>query len=113
MEPDNNQQRMVREADQQQQTHSWSALVGQLILDISGVVEAEAQLMRASIEPTLTKVLERWLLQLVFAALTLIGSLLLIGADILLLHIWLALWLACAITGAATILLGLCGLLIR
>jgi hypothetical protein len=112
MELDDNQ-RIVQEVGEEHQTHTWPALVGRRILDITGVVEAEARLMRASIEPTLTSVLDRWLWQLVSAAIALIGCLLLIGAVILLIHIWLALWLALAITGAATILLALCGLLIR
>lgn len=111
MEPNN--QRIVPGVPEEQETPSWPALVGRLILDITSVVEAEARLMRASIEPTLTSVLERWLLQLVVAALALTGCLLLLAAAILLLHVWLALWLAFAITGAATILLALCGLLIR
>ena len=111
MEPDN--QRIVQEVREEHQNHSWPALVGRLILDITAVVEAEARLMRASIEPTLTSVLERWLLQLVIAGLGMIGCLLLIGAAILLLHIWLAMWLAFALTGAATILLALCALLIH
>jgi hypothetical protein len=106
----NENQRIV---EQERDPPSWPALVGRLILDITGVLEAEARLMRASIEPTLTSVLERWLLQLVFAALALIGCLLLVGAAILLLHLWLAMWLAFAITGAVTIVLALCGLLIR
>jgi hypothetical protein len=57
----NDNQRIVAEVEEHQ-TPSWPALVGRLILDITGVVEAEARLMRASIEPTLTSVLERWLL---------------------------------------------------
>lgn len=112
MEPTDNQ-RIVQEIPEEHQTPGWPALVARLILDITGVVEAEARLMRASIEPTLTSVLQRWLFQLVFAALALLGCLLLIGAAILLLHMWLALWLAFAITGAATILVAACGLLIR
>ena len=70
MEPNDNQ-RIVPDVPEEHQTPSWPALVGRLILDITRVVEAEARLMRASIEPTLTSVLERWLLQLVIAALAL------------------------------------------
>ena len=109
MAPDNDR-RSIREEDQ---THSWPGLFAQLVLDFTKVLEAEARLMRASIEPSLTAVLERWLLQLVTASIALTGALLLVGAAILLLHTWLAWWLAFAITGAATILMALCGLLIR
>jgi hypothetical protein len=105
-----NDQRAIQEQDQ---THSWPELFGQLILDFTRVLEAETRLMRASIEPTLTSVLEHWLWQLVIASIALMGGVLLVAAAILLLHTWLAWWLAFAITGAAMILLALCGLLIR
>ena len=88
-------------------------MFGELILDFTRVLEAEARLMRASIEPTLTSVLEHWLWQLVMASIALIGCVLLVAAAILLLHAWLAWWLAFAITGAAMILMALCGLLMR
>ncbi len=52
-----NDRRPIQEQDQ---THSWPELFGQLILDFTRVLEAEARLMRASIEPTLTSVLEHW-----------------------------------------------------
>jgi hypothetical protein len=94
------------------QAYSWPELFGQLVLDFTKVLEAEARLMRASIEPALTSVLEHWLWRLVLAALILTGGLLLVAAAILVLHLWVAWWLAFAITGAATIVMALCGLLI-
>lgn len=105
MQADENQR--VVQKFHEQENPSWSALVGRLILDITGVVEAEARLMRASIEPTLNSVLEQWLLQLVIAALAMVGSLILLAAVILLLHLWLAWWLSFAITGAATLIVAL------
>jgi hypothetical protein len=96
-----------------EQAQSWPALFGKLILDFSKVLEAEARLMRASIQPTLSAVLERWLWQLMVAGIALTGCMLLIGAAILLIHVWLAWWLAFGITGAATMLLALGLLLIR
>ncbi len=96
-----------------EQAQSWPALFGKLILDFSKVLEAEARLMRASIQPTLSAVLERWLWQLVMAGIALTGCMLLIGAAILLIHVWLAWWLAFGITGAATIILALGLLLVR
>jgi hypothetical protein len=105
-----NDQRANQEQDQ---TRSWPELFGELILDFTRVLEAEARLMRASIEPTLTAVLDHWLWRLVMATIALMGCVLLVAAVILLLHAWLAWWLAFAITGAAMILLALCGLLIR
>ena len=59
-----NDQRANQEQDQ---THSWPELFGELILDFTRVLEAEARLMRASIEPTLTSVLDHWLWRLVMA----------------------------------------------
>jgi hypothetical protein len=102
-----------RALQEEDQNHSWPQLFGQLILDFTKVMEAEARLMRASVEPTMTAVLERWLMQLVVAAIALIGCVVLVGAAILALHTLLAWWLAFAITGAATILVALCGLLFR
>jgi hypothetical protein len=104
------EQRAIQAEDQ---NHSWPGLVGQLILDFTKVLEAEAKLIRASIEPALTAVLDHWLLQLVIAAIALTGCVLLVCAAILLLHTWLALWLSFAITGAATILVALSLLFIR
>ncbi|GEM_PF-6427467 len=101
------------EAVQDEQPQSWPALFGQLVLDFTKVVEAEARLMRASIQPTLSAVLERWLWQLVAAGLALTGCMLLIAAAILLIHLWLAWWLAFGITGIATLTLALVLLLVR
>jgi membrane-bound ClpP family serine protease len=109
MVTDNDRQTLQDEV----QAQSWPDLFGKLIMDFTKVLEAEARLVRASIEPTLTSVLEHWLLQLVIASIALLGCLLLVAAVILLLHLWLALWLSFAITGAVTLLLALCGLLIR
>lgn len=91
----------------------WPGLISQLVMDFTKVLEAEGRLIRASIEPSLTAVLERWLLHLVIASLAMAGCMLLIGAAAVLLHTWLAWWLCLAITGAATIGLALCTLLIR
>jgi hypothetical protein len=99
--------------EQPEQPHSWPELFGQLILDFTRILEAEARLMRASIEPSLISVLDHWLLQLVITTVALFGGVLLLCALILLLHLWLAWWLAFAITGAATVVLALCGMLIR
>jgi VIT1/CCC1 family predicted Fe2+/Mn2+ transporter len=91
---------------------SWPDLFGRLIMDFTKVLEAEARLVRASIEPTLSSVLEKWLTQLVIAALVLLGCLLLVVAAILLVHLWLALWLSFAVVGGTTLLLAVCGLLV-
>lgn len=103
--------RTLREPLDGEQVQSWPALFGQLILDFTKVLEAEAQLIRASIRPTLSAVLERWVWQLIAAGIALTGCLLLVAAAILLIHVWLAWWLAFGITGAATIILASCLLL--
>ncbi len=100
----------IREADR---TPGWPELISHLILDFTKVLEAEGRLIRASIEPSLTAVLEHWLLHLVIASLAMTGCILLIGAAVVLLHTWLAWWLSLAITGTATITVALCTLLIR
>jgi hypothetical protein len=112
MAPEDDPQRFEQPL-QGEQPQSWPALFGQLILDFTKVLEAEAHLMRASIQPTLSAVLERWLWQLIAAGIALTGCLLLIGAAILLIHVWLAWWLSFGITGAATVILALCLLLVR
>ncbi len=89
---------------------SWPALLSQLIIDFTKVVEAEARLARASIAPSLTNVLNRWLLQLVLASFALTGALLVLGAGILLLHHWMEWWVACGIVGAITMAGALGGL---
>jgi hypothetical protein len=109
MVPDNDQPTLPVE----EHHHSWPDLFGKLIMDFTKVLEAEARLVRASIEPALTSVLDHWLLNLVFASIAVVGCLLLVAAVVLLLHLWLAWWLSFASTGAFTLLVALCGLLIR
>ena len=82
---------------------SWPGLLSKLFVDFTRVVEAEARLLRASIEPTLSTVLDRWLLQIVTAAIALAGCLLLLAAVILLLHEWLPWWESFGIVGTVTV----------
>ncbi len=91
-----------RGAREQADQRSWPALLSQLIVNFTKVVEAEARLARASIEPSLTKVLNRWLLQLVLASFALTGALLLLCAGVLLLHKWMEWWIAVGIAGVVT-----------
>lgn len=89
---------------------SWPGLIAKLFVDFTRVVEAEARLLRASIEPTLSTVLNRWLLQIVTAAIALAGCLLLLAAVILLLHGWLPWWESFGVVGAVTVVAALiCG----
>jgi hypothetical protein len=102
------EQRNSFEPDEEIQ--SWPGLLAKLFVDFTKVVEAEARLARASIEPTLTAVLDHWLFQIVAATLALIGCLLLLAAAILLLHRWMEWWEAFGVVGAATVLLAIiCG----
>jgi hypothetical protein len=88
---------------EQHDSHSWPALMARLIADLTKVLEAEARLLRASIEPTMTAVLNRWLLQLIVASIAVTGGMLLLCAGVLLLHKWVEWWLAFGIAGAATV----------
>ena len=106
MEPSEDFRPSRVQADQQ----SWPGLLAQLIVDFTKVVEAEARLARASIEPALTRVLNRWLLQLVMVTLALSGVILLLCASVLLLHHWVEWWIAFAITGAVIMLVAVAGL---
>lgn len=90
--------------------HSWPALLAQLLIDFTKVVQAEARLARASVEPALTRVLNRWLLQLILVSLAFTGTLMLLGAGVLLLHRWMDWWMALAIAGVVTMAGALCGL---
>jgi Putative Actinobacterial Holin-X, holin superfamily III len=92
-----------RARPEEAETSSWPALIGQLIVDFTGVVEAQVRLARASIAPALTEVLNRWLLQIIVGSVALIGLLLLLCASVLLLHQWLQWWEACGIVGAVCI----------
>lgn len=98
---------------QHHDSHSWPALVAQLIADLTKVLEAEARLVRASIEPTMTAVLNRWLLQLILASIAVTGGLLLLCAGVLLLHKWVEWWVAFGIAGAVTMTTALFGLIGR
>ena len=91
-----------RGAREQADQRSWPALLSQLIVNFTKVVEAEARLARVSIEPALTKVLNRWLLQLVLVSFAFTGALLLLGAGVLLLHKWMEWWVAVGIAGVVT-----------
>jgi hypothetical protein len=82
---------------------SWPTLLGHVLLDFTRVIEGEARLLRASVEPTMTAVLDRWLLQLVLASVALAGLLLVLGAGVLLLHKWLEWWAAFGIVGVVTL----------
>ena len=103
----NHRHQLAPDADD---SHSWLKLLAQLLVDFTKVVEAEARLARASIEPALTAVLSRWLLQLMMASVALAGSLLLLGAVVLLLHKWMELWAALAVVGGAAVAGAICGL---
>lgn len=87
--------------------NSWPALLAKLIVDFTKVVEAEARVARASVEPILTAVLDHWLLQIAIAAVALVGCLLLLVATILLLHQWLPWWEAVGIVGAVAVVVPL------
>ncbi len=100
-------------APEPEHPHGWPELFGKLVLDFTRILEAEARLLRASIQPSLISVLDHWLLQLVFAGIGLVGGMLLMCAAILLLHTWLAWWLCCAIVGAVTVSVALCGISFR
>jgi hypothetical protein len=78
-------------------------LLAQLIIDFTEVVEAEARLARASIEPSLTRVFNRCLMQLILVSFAFTGTLFLLGAVILLLHHWMEWWMALGIAGVVTL----------
>jgi hypothetical protein len=78
-------------------------LFAQLIIDFTEVVEAEARFACASIEPSLTRVFNRCLLQLILVSFAFTGTLLLLGAAILLLHHWMEWWMALGIAGVVTL----------
>jgi hypothetical protein len=82
---------------------SWPTLLGHVLLDFTRVIEGEARLVRASIAPAMTAVLDRWLQELVLASVALVGLLLLLGAGVLFLHRWLEWWAAFGIVGAVTL----------
>jgi len=99
-----------RAARAQADQRSWPALLAQLIIDFTEVVEAEARLARASIEPSLSRAFNRCLLQLILVSFAFTGTLLVLGAGILLLHHWADWWMAIGIAGVATVAGALCGL---
>jgi hypothetical protein len=100
----------LNSAEPNKEVQSWPGLLAKLFVDFTKVVEAEARLVRASIEPTLSAVLDRWLLQIVTAAIALAGCLLLLAAVILLLHEWLPWWEAFGVVGAVTVVAAIvCG----
>lgn len=97
-----------------QEPQSWPGLLAKLFIDLTKVVEAEARLAGASIGPTLTAVLDRFLLQIIAATIALTGCLLLLIAAVLLIHHWLPLWAACGVVGAVTLAVAVpCGLVNR
>jgi hypothetical protein len=99
-----------RAARAQADHHNWPALLAQLIIDFTQVVQAEARLARASIEPSLTRVFNRCLLQLILVSFAFTGTLLVLSAGILLLHHWMEWWMALGIAGVVTVAGTLCGL---
>jgi hypothetical protein len=92
-----------RAARAQADQRSWPALLAELIIDFTEVVEAEARLASASIEPSLTRAFNRCLLQLILLSFAFIGTLLVIGAGILLLHHWMEWWMTLGIAGVVTV----------
>ena len=87
----------------QKHTDSWPHLLGRLVLDLTGMIDAQVRSLRAGIVPALTAVLDRWLLRLVAASVALTGMLLLLCASILLLHQWLQWWQAFGIVGVVSL----------
>jgi len=104
MEPNNHDRNVFEPHDEIQ---SWPALLAKLIVDLTKVVEAEARVARASVEPILTAVLDHWLLQIAIAAIALVGCLLLLAAAIFMLHQWLPWWEAVGIVGAVAVVVPL------
>ena len=98
----------------EEESQGWPGLLAKLVVDFTKVVEAEARLARASVEPILSAVLERWLLQIVIVTFALTGCVLLLGAAILLLHHRLQWWEAFGVVGGLTVVVAVaCGRLSR
>lgn len=89
--------------DHHQSGGHWTALVGRMLDDVVRIVEAETKLLEVNLSAALTAAFDRAVGQLLGALVMLLGGTCLLAALIMLLHTWLALWQALAISGGTAV----------
>jgi hypothetical protein len=86
---------------------NWPELMSKTIGDLSHIAKTEIGLLEVSLRRLIESEANRILGILFLVIASLYGSVLLLVGLIILLHLWLAWWLAFSITGAATVSAGL------
>jgi hypothetical protein len=86
---------------------NWPELMSKTVGDLSQIAKTEIELLAANLRRLIESEANRVLGILFFLIASLYGSVLLLGGVVLLLHVWLAWWLAFLVTGGATVCAGL------
>jgi hypothetical protein len=86
---------------------NWSELLSKTVDDLSRIGRTEIELLEVTLKRLVEAQTEK-IVGMLFLLVTLIyGSLFLLGGIVLVIHLWLAWWLAFLITAAAIIALGI------
>jgi len=93
----------VESADQP----NWPELMSKTVGDLSQIAKTEIELIEANLRRLIESEARRIIGILFLVMASLYGGTLLLGGIVVLLHVWLAWWLALVVTGAATVAIGL------
>ena len=83
------------------ETPNWPELLSKTVDDLSIVARTEIQLLEATFKRLIQAQTDNIVGMLVLVVALSYASLFLVGGIVLLIHLWLAWWLACLITGIA------------
>src|SRR5271166_6139681 len=87
-------------------TPNWPELISRTIDDLSRIARAEMELLVVKLGLLLEAQTDKIAAVLILVVALLYGSLFLLVGIVLLIHLWLAWWLSCLITGTAVVVAG-------
>lgn len=103
---EDNREQLVLPDEQGEASMNWSALFSRAVDDISKIIEAEIHLFEARFSAAVLQAIRQAITAVMMSAAMLVGGLCVIASMILLLHQWLAWWLAFGIVGAVVLIAG-------
>jgi hypothetical protein len=80
---------------------NWPALFSKTVNDLADIGRIEIELLEATLKRLIEVQTDKIIGMVVMAALVIYGSLFLLGGIVMLIHVWLAWWVAFLITGGA------------
>jgi fatty acid desaturase len=85
---------------------TWAQLLAETVDEVAAIVRTEIRLAEASLRRMFENQTERMMVALFLLVALIYGSMLVLGGVVLLIHQWLAWWMAFGITGVVTIAAG-------